>query len=340
MATLDHWHPVFEAKRLRSQPQGIRIDGHELVLFRTASGQVGALDDCCPHRRMRLSRGCVVGEKLQCTYHGWTYDCHGAGESPGTPKLHATAGYYDTCEQHGWIWIKAAGALSEFPRFAVDGYRPVSTLTHVIEAPLEIVLDNFTEVEHTPTTHALLGYELSRMTEVETRVDATPESVRVFNGGPQKRISPLVAFLFGIRTGDYFVDDWTTRFSPVYACYDQYWSDAKTRQEKGVRWRIYVFFNPIDPEKTQLVTFPFLRPDAHGGWRNWFLFDSSLTWLIDREITLDKRMVESLADKRPGIEGMKLSRFDKVLGLQRERIDRIYRGINGAALAEHDHALT
>lgn len=275
---------------------------------------------------MRLSRGSVVGNKLQCMYHGWTYDCAGAGESPGTPKLHATVGCFETREEHGWVWVKAAGSSAEFPRFDVAGYRPVSTLDHVIEAPLEIVLDNFTEVEHTPTTHALLGYELSRMTEVETRVDATETAVRVYNGGPQKRISPFVAFLFGIQTGDKFVDDWTTRFSPVYACYDQYWSDAQTLEEKGVRWRIYVFFNPLGPERTQLVTFPFVRPAPAGGWRNWFLFDSTLVWLIDREIRLDKAMVESLADKRPGIEGMKLSRFDKVLGLQRERIERIYRG--------------
>ena len=38
------------------------------------------------------------------------------------------------------------------------------------------------------------------------------------------------------------------------------------------------------------------------------------------------RILESLADKSPGIEGMKLSRFDKVLGLNRERIERVYRG--------------
>jgi hypothetical protein len=37
-------------------------------------------------------------------------------------------------------------------------------------------------------------------------------------------------------------------------------------------------------------------------------------------------MLENLADKDPGAEGMKLSRFDRVLGLNRERIQKIYRG--------------
>jgi len=38
-------------------------------------------------------------------------------------------------------------------------------------------------------------------------------------------------------------------------------------------------------------------------------------------------MLEHMADKNPSIDGMKLSRFDRVLGLTRERIQRIYRGI-------------
>jgi hypothetical protein len=52
---------------------------------------------------------------------------------------------------------------------------------------------------------------------------------------------------------------------------------------------------------------------------------------IDHEIGLDVRVLEGLADKNPSIEGMKLSRFDRVLGLNRERIERIYRGSVPAA---------
>jgi hypothetical protein len=47
---------------------------------------------------------------------------------------------------------------------------------------------------------------------------------------------------------------------------------------------------------------------------------------IDLEIRLDVRILEGLADQSPDMEGMKLSRFDKALMLNRERIDKIYRG--------------
>src|SRR5262249_11926666 len=48
--------------------------------------------------------------------------------------------------------------------------------------------------------------------------------------------------------------------------------------------------------------------------------------LLDKEIRLDVDILEGLASRDPSIEGMKLSRFDRVLGLNRERLDRVYRG--------------
>jgi vanillate O-demethylase monooxygenase subunit len=313
----------------------VEVDGESIALFRDGAGIVGALADCCPHRRMRLSLGKVEQGRLSCCYHGWRFDANGAGESPGTPKLYARAKAFETKEAYGAVWLRTAGSATDFPRFEVDGYWFVGRMFHTVEVPLEIVVDNFTEVEHTPTTHALLGYEMSRMTEVETRVEPAESSVRVFNAGPQKKLSKPLEILFGIRSGDRFVDDWTTRFSPVHACYDQYWSDPQSLVEHGLRWRIYVFFVPLGSGKTMLATFPFLKeqPGFVGSVSKWRVLRPVLMKLVDREIRLDVTMMENLADKSPGIEGMKLSRFDKVLGLHRERINKLYRGgvaINGA----------
>jgi hypothetical protein len=48
--------------------------------------------------------------------------------------------------------------------------------------------------------------------------------------------------------------------------------------------------------------------------------------ILDKEIRLDVNMLHNLADKNSALEGMRLSRFDRVLALNRERIQRIYRG--------------
>jgi phenylpropionate dioxygenase-like ring-hydroxylating dioxygenase large terminal subunit len=325
MAMIDHWHPVLRSRRLGRRPVRVRVAGHDLAVYRTASG-VAALGDECPHRRMRLSLGNVVGDKLQCRYHGWAFAPDGRGESPGTPKLHACAAAYDAREEHGAIWVKPRDTTPAFPRFEVDGYLPICVLKHTAEAPLELVTDNFCEIEHTPTTHAVFGYDLRRMHEVAVRFEPTDTTVRIINAGPSKRLGPLLRTLVGIRPGALFHDDWTTHFSPVYSVYDHWWADADGGRESKVRWRLYIFFTPVDEGRTDLMTFAFAGsrwPGPAGGLR---LFRWLMRRHLDREIKLDLEILKGLASHETAIDGMKLSRFDRVLGLNRERIERVYRG--------------
>jgi phenylpropionate dioxygenase-like ring-hydroxylating dioxygenase large terminal subunit len=328
MSLLRHWHPVLLASQLKKKPVGVRVGGQNLVVWRTPSGELGALEDYCPHRRMTLSLGRVVGEKLMCLYHGWTYDCQGAGESPATPKLYACAKAYDAVERQGAIWVKDKAATPTFPPFDIDGYYNVCNLHHRVKAPLELVVDNFCEIEHTPTTHAFFGYPLERMHEVEVEFLPTDTSVRVVNRGPRKEFSNALRVMLGIGRDYHFMDDWTTHFSPVYSIYDHWWQCPKTGRENMVRWRLYIFFIPVDDNETMLFTFAYTKsryPGPAGGMR---VFQWLMRRKLDYEIQLDVRILEGLADKNPSIEGMKLSRFDKVLGLNRERIERIYRGRN------------
>ena len=57
LRALNHWHPILPARQLRRRPVAVRLHGTDIVLFRTTSGQIGALEDRCPHRRMKLSLG-------------------------------------------------------------------------------------------------------------------------------------------------------------------------------------------------------------------------------------------------------------------------------------------
>ena len=327
MSILDHWHPVLPSSKLkRNAVAGVRLAGHDLALYRTAQNQLGALIDHCPHRRMKLSLGKVYHDKLQCGYHGWTFDAQGNGESPATPKLYACARHFEVTEAYETIWVRNAGATTEFPQFDVDGHFNVCNLAHKVNAPLELTLDNFCEIEHTPTTHAFFGYPLERMHEVEVEFQPTDTSVRVMNKGPRKPIALWLRTLVGIGKNYQFMDDWTTYFSPVYSVYDHWWQCPETGKESRVRWRLYIFFVPIDEAETAIFSFTFTRssyPGPAGGVR---LFAWYLKSQIDYEIQLDVKILEGLADKDPSIEGMKLSRFDRVLGLNRERIERIYRG--------------
>jgi phenylpropionate dioxygenase-like ring-hydroxylating dioxygenase large terminal subunit len=332
MGMLDHWQPVLLSRRLGSKPIGVRVAGQDIVLFRGEGGQVAALEDVCPHRRTRLSCGKVVSGRLQCLYHGWTFDASGAGESPATPKLYACARSFTAVERHHAIWVKALESEPAFPELQIEGCYNVCNLQHQVNAPLELALDNFCEIEHTPTTHQFFGYPLERMHEVQVRFESTDTMVRVINRGPRKRMSLLMRALLAIGDDYEFHDDWTTYFSPVYSVYDHWWAHPTTGRESMVRWRLYIFFTPVDNDRTTVTTLAFTKsrwPGPAGAVR---LFKWLMRRKLDYEIRLDAHILDSLADKSTGLEGMKLSRFDKVLGLNRERIQRIYRGLPDGAV--------
>lgn len=327
MAELDHWHPVLLSAQLKTKPVAVQLAGQHLAVFRTATGKLGAVAEMCPHRRMKLSQGCVVGEKLQCKYHGWTFTADGVGESPSTPKLHACAHTYDIREEQGAIWVKSKHSNPVFPKFEVAGFIPAGATSHVVNSTLEVAMDNFCEIEHTPTAHALFGYPLERMEEVAVRFEPTPTTVTVRNLGPSKPFPWHLRRLIGMRKGWQFHDDWTTHFSPLYSVYDHWWSDPVTGRESKIRWRLYMFYWPIHATQVNVTSFAFIRnrlpvPDS------WVKpFTGILLHLFKKEVDLDVAIIEGLASHEPSLAGMKLSRFDRALGLNRERVAKLYRGV-------------
>jgi phenylpropionate dioxygenase-like ring-hydroxylating dioxygenase large terminal subunit len=326
MGMFDHWHPVFPSPKLRAKPVEVKLAGRGLCLFRDSKGRVVALDNVCPHRRLKLSYGRVVGDRIECKYHGWTFDACGNGESPSTPKLHTCTEAFDAKEAHGYVWVKSKASNPEFPEINKENYYHLGNFQHVVPAPLELTVDNFTEIEHSGTVHDTFGYDLERMHEVKVRFEPTDTSVRVVNVGPTKRINPVFAWLLGIKKDDLFHDDWTTHFSPVYSVYDHWWTSPDGSREAMIRWRLYMFFWPLDADNTAVTSFVYAKskyPGPTGGLRiAKYIFRRE----VDREVRQDISMLEHLGDKTIDIDGLKLSRFDKVLGLTRERISRVYKG--------------
>lgn len=323
---VEHWNAAALSRDLGGRPRAVCIDGREIVLFRDEEGRPGALDDVCPHRRMRLSQGCVVDGKLRCAYHGWTFDRRGRGESPGTPKLHSRSACYDVREVYGVLFVKPADCAATFPQFDVEGYQHLCSLEAVAEAPLEVALDNFTEIEHTPMVHERFGYVLERMAEVTTRVDSTPTSVHVVNRGPHKPMPWWLRLPLGVGRETVFTDEWTTYFSPVHAVIDHSWVDGVTGKPARVALRYYLFFTPAADDRTLIETIVFGKTALPGPRQGANLYGPLIARFARGEVDGDCAILAKLADKRPELRGMKLSRFDQPLGLHRERIDRIYRG--------------
>ena len=60
-----------------SPPVRVKLLNEDLIAFRDTNGQVGILDEACPHRRASLFWGRNEDCGLRCVYHGWKFDVNG-----------------------------------------------------------------------------------------------------------------------------------------------------------------------------------------------------------------------------------------------------------------------
>ncbi|MDB5410396.1 MAG: uncharacterized protein JWL84_5308 [Rhodospirillales bacterium] len=68
------WYVAASAREIGRTPFRRVLLDEPVVLFRTLSNAPVALFDRCPHRMAPLSRGLLVGDTLQCGYHGLRFD--------------------------------------------------------------------------------------------------------------------------------------------------------------------------------------------------------------------------------------------------------------------------
>lgn len=75
----DGWFAVAWSKDLvAGEVRRLRYFGEDLVLFRTRSGEARVLDAYCVHLGAHLGEGGrVVGDTIQCPFHGWRFDGSG-----------------------------------------------------------------------------------------------------------------------------------------------------------------------------------------------------------------------------------------------------------------------
>src|SRR3982074_3549625 len=67
----DQWEAVAKSGQVKpGKPTAFKALGRNLVLWRDVAGSLKCLEDYCPHRGARLSRGEGLGDNIACRYHG------------------------------------------------------------------------------------------------------------------------------------------------------------------------------------------------------------------------------------------------------------------------------
>src|SRR5678815_4151933 len=108
-----YWIPAMLSSEVPgpdSDPVRILLLNEKLIAFRDTNGQVGLIQNHCPHRGASLFFGRNEEAGLRCVYHGWKFDVAGncvdmpnePAESDFKSKVKAVA--YPTVERNGLVW--------------------------------------------------------------------------------------------------------------------------------------------------------------------------------------------------------------------------------------------
>lgn len=321
------FHPVLPASALRKdRPAGVRIGGRGFALFRDARGAPAAVADLCPHRNASLSAAGRVREgKLTCGYHGWTFDGEGKGTCLSQPSLQrCDTESFQVIERLGYLWLADRGVPeSSFPVLGCEGFQFAGSFSHLFECPIRIALDNFSEDEHFPAVHSMLGWDAAGFPQVQFSAENFADRTEVHYRGPQRR-HPMLP-VFGVKAGDLYVNEWVTRFEPVHGVFGFRWESPAGRR-RPLSARIAVFMVPESEATTRFHVFIFVQV-AEGSLLRAFLpvVRRAALFMGRREVAADAAIVRHV---RPveSLEGLRLTRFDKPVIHNRKLLDAVYYG--------------
>ena len=164
---VDDWYVAAAAEDLSKTPMAVTVTGIPIVIFRGSGGRCGALLDRCPHRNVPLSLGRVVGDELECGYHGWRFGRRGRCETipglcgkPAGRGRHAVS--FPVREESGYIWVyptpydeahtEPERNPFEFPHLNDPGYFVLRQRLN-LRGTVHAVAENALDVPHTAFLH-------------------------------------------------------------------------------------------------------------------------------------------------------------------------------------------
>lgn len=158
------WYVAGWAQELEADvPSPITILGERIVIWKTGSGAVHALEDRCVHRLAPLSLGRCEGERLRCLYHGLLFDPDGrVAEIPGQEIIppRARVRSYPIEVRHSWVWVwmgerEAADVALIPPAVGYDNSDYILGHGHLdYEAEARLINDNLLDFSHLSYVHA------------------------------------------------------------------------------------------------------------------------------------------------------------------------------------------
>jgi phenylpropionate dioxygenase-like ring-hydroxylating dioxygenase large terminal subunit len=163
----DQWYIVLDSREVKpGKPVGVTRMGEKMVFWRDAQGHLAAALDLCPHRGAAFSIGKVIGDCVECPFHGFQFDPTGRctvipanGRSAPVPKAMKVRAFA-VREAHGFVylwWGEMVDTYPELPWFNDFGDEAdYSYRTGKDHWPVHYTraIENQMDMEHVPFVHA------------------------------------------------------------------------------------------------------------------------------------------------------------------------------------------
>lgn len=179
-----------------------------VVLYRKEDGKVVALDNRCPHRWAPLSGGKVIGDEIQCPYHGLQFSAQGQCVKVPTQAaipLNSSIHAYPVIEANPfvWIWMGDPARIGEFdPPVDTSWINNVVNPYHgVMEVNCNYMMlhDNVMDLTHFGFVHA--NSLQSDDWKTPAKMTATANTVTCRQDFPEYLVTPAHTAVTGIPPG-------------------------------------------------------------------------------------------------------------------------------------------
>lgn len=282
------WYPVLPSYRVHDAPIGITRLGENIVVWRDRDGSVHALEDRCPHRGARLSKGWNLGNRIACWYHGVETDA--TGTVVDVPAVEASplkgrrcVKSYPAKEVKGAIFLyfgdeaHAEPCALTLPEELTSEQYDAFLCTAMWECSYRYAVDNVMDPMHGSYLHAKSHSMALGDKKAEMRVNKTPTGL-IFE-----------------KTGQRDVNfDWV-EWGESGAMWMRLTIPYRRRFGPGGPFGIVGFATPIDESHCQIY---FWRTRKAQGWQRdvWrFLYKNRLEGLHWEVLEQDHVILENLA---------------------------------------------
>ena len=165
-APRNQWYIAAWSKEVTRTPMERWILDEPVAFYRREDGTPVAVDGRCPHRSFPLGKSRVVGDNIQCGYHGIAFRPDGScAEIPTqvtVPKV-CRIKSYPVSEQWNWIWIwpgdpalaDASLIPDHFEMGLTDpGFRSAGDAYFLVPGRYMLMHDNLLDLTHLGYLHA------------------------------------------------------------------------------------------------------------------------------------------------------------------------------------------